>query len=144
MVALINRSNKPHFFLDSSSPSFPRQLRYAVRLYSEDLLGSVLLVDTFKWIEVYFIGLTRNCPVLRQVIKDTISSCTELLAYDDASLEVTVTLPCYQEHVKQDVKFHGISLKYDKGEFIAQCPEDKDIPPFIVTNERQLCWLQGD
>ena len=57
---------------------------------------------------------------------------------------MTVTLPCYQKHVKQDVKFHDISLKYDRGEFIAQCPEDKNIPPFIVTNKRQLCWLQGD
>ena len=142
-MALLNRKSRPQFFIDSNSHSFPRQLRYAVRLYSEDLLGSVLLIDGFKWIEVYFNGFIENCPVLRQVIRETISSCADLLAYDHKSLQVTVTLPCHQDHFIAASSFHGVILKYDQGRHIAKCSEDEDIPPFVVTEKRQVCWLNG-
>ena len=48
-------------------------------------------VDAFKWIEVYFNGLIENCPVLCQVIKEGISSCAVLLAYDHEALQIIVT-----------------------------------------------------
>ena len=142
-MALLNRDCRPHFFIDSNSRSFPQQLRYAVRLYSEDLLGSLLLIDAFKWIEVYFNGFIENCPVLRQIIKEAISSCADLLAYDHGSLEVTVTLPCHQEHFIDALEFHGVILKYDQGRHIAKCSEDEDVPPFVITDKRQVCWLNG-
>ena len=142
-MALLNRDKKPLFFIDSNSRSFPRQLRYAVRLYSEDLLGSLLLIDAFKWIEVYFKGFIENCPVLRQIIRDAISSCADLLAYDHELLEVTVTLPCHQKHFIDALSFHSVILKHDQGRHIAKCSEDEDVPPFVITDKRQVCWLNG-
>ena len=139
----MNRKTKPHFFIDSNSHFFPQQLRYAVRLYSEDLLGSVLLIDAFKCIEVYFNGFIENCPVLRQVIREAISSCADLLGYDHKSLQVTVTLPCHQDHFIRVSSSHGVILKYDEGRHIAKCSEDEDVPPFVVTEKRQVCWLNG-
>ncbi|XP_019863910.1 PREDICTED: uncharacterized protein LOC109593121, partial [Amphimedon queenslandica] len=68
IVSLLSRKEKPHFFIDSRSRNFPQQLRYAVKLYSEDLFGSIFLCDNLKSIEIIFTGLTRHCYTLRQVI----------------------------------------------------------------------------
>ena len=76
MVAIFSRQDKPRFLIDSRSPTFPRQLRYAVLLYSEDLFGSVLLVDRFYWIEVYYNGLSENCFCLCHIICEAIHVLT--------------------------------------------------------------------
>ena len=142
VVAMLDRKHKPYFFLDSRSRSFPRQLRYGIKLYSDDLLGSVLLVDCFYWIEVYFTGLPENCPILRQVMKEAISSCAELLDYDVKAVEIEVTLPCLEKHKVDDDKIHGVVIKYNHGRYIGQCPVESEIT-FEVTEKRQLCWFKG-
>ena len=75
LLFILDRKHKPHFFLDSWLRSFPRQCCYGIKPYSDDLLGSVLLVYYFYWIEVYFTGLPENCLILCQVMNRAISSC---------------------------------------------------------------------
>ena len=75
LLFILARKHKPPFFLDSWLPSFPRQCCYGIKPYSDDLLGSVLLVYYFYWIEVYFTGLPENCLILCQVMNRAISSC---------------------------------------------------------------------
>ena len=110
MVALVDRTESPQFDIGSSSIGFPRQLRYAILLYCKHLFGSVLLVDQFYWIEVCYNGVTKNCFKLRKVICEAISSCADILAYDEGALNAEVTIPCKQEHSDSGHKLHPVII----------------------------------
>ena len=143
VVSLLGRKNKPRFSVDSGSRTFEKQRRYGVKLHCEDLFGSVLLVDNFKSIEVYFTGLPEKCPFVREAIKEAIATCTELLSYDTEDLKILVTLACRQKHRKDDGKLHGVRLRPDNNRFLANCLVESEIATFIITDLRQLCWLNG-
>ena len=143
VVSLLGRKDKPQFSVDSGSRTFERQRRYGVKLHSEDLFGNVLLVDNFKSIEVYFTGLPEKCPFVREAIKEAIATCTELLSYDNKDLKILVTLACRQKHRKDDGKLHGVRLRPDNNRFLANCLVESEIATFIITDPRQLCWLNG-
>ena len=145
MVAIVSRRDKPQFFIDSRSPTFPRQLRYAVLLYSEDLFGSVLLVDRFYWLEVYYNGLNENCFKLRKIICEAISTCADILSYNKDAIIAQVTVPCQQEHILRvhDNKVHPVVLSMDKNPPIIRCSIEKELPTLRLTDERQTCWLIG-
>ena len=143
VVALLSRKETPLFSLDSRSPTFPRQLRYAVKLYSEDLLGSMLLVDTFNWIEVYYTGLTENCPVILEIIKIAVSSCAKILAYDNLVLNCMVTVPCQLKHRFKETnpKMHPVTISFMKTPPIIGCSIETELPLVPLTNCRQSCWF---
>ena len=146
VVAIVSRQDKPLFFIDSRSPTFPRQLRYAVLLYSEDLFGSILLVDRLYWLEVYYNGLNENCFQLRCIICEAISTCTDILAYDKDAIIAQVTVPCQQKHLLSihDNKLHPVVLSMDKDPPIIRCSVEKELPTLKLTDERQTCWLIGE
>lgn len=143
VVALLNRKESPLFSLDSRSPTFPRQLRYAVKLYSEDLVGSIFLFDTFNWIEVYYTGLTENCPVLHEIIKIAVSSCAKILAYDNLALDCMVTVPCQLKHrfKETNLKMHPVTISLKKTPPIIGCSIETELPSVPLTNCRQSCWF---
>ena len=145
MVAIVSRQDKPRFFIDSRSPTFPRQLRYAVLLYSEDLFGSVLLVDQFYWLEVYYNGLSENCFQLRNIICKAISTYADILAYDKDAIIVLVTVPCQQKHISSvhGNKLHPVVLSMDKDPPVIRSSIEKELPTLRLTDERQTCWLIG-
>ena len=143
VISLLQRQGSPQFSIDSESRSYERQLRYGVKLYSKDLFGTVLLVDNFKCIEVYFTGPQKECPQVRIAITKAMTTCTELLLYDVDQLKPVATLVCQQKHRKDDGKLHGISFKYDKGCIFGNCLVESEIAAFEVIDERQLCWLKG-
>ena len=95
--------------------TYKKQLRYGVKLNSTDLLGTVLLVDNFKCIEVYFTGPQIECPIVHLAIIKAMSICTELLLYDVDHLNPVAILVCRQKHQKDDGKLHGILFKYVEG-----------------------------
>ena len=144
-MALVSKRDKPQFFIDSRSPTFPRQLRYAVLLYSEDLFGSVLLVDRFYWLEIYYNGLSENCFQLRNIICKAISTCADILAYNKDAIIAQVTVPCQQKHISSvhDNKLHPVVLSMDKDPPIIRCSIEKELPTLRLTDERQTCWLIG-
>ena len=138
VVALVDRTESPQFDIDS-----PRQLRYAVLLYSEDLFGSVLLVDRFYWIEVYYNGLSKNCFKLHKVICEAISACTDILAYDEGAVKAEVTVPCKQEHIESGYNLHPVIISWDDDPPSMRCSIEKQLPTLELTDERQTCWLIG-
>ena len=144
VVALVDRTERPQFDIDSCSIAFPRQLRYAVLLYSEDLFGSVLLVDRFYWIEVYYNGVTKNCFKLRKVIREAISSCADILAYDEGALKAEVTVPCKQDHSESGYKLHPVIISWDDDPPLMRCSIEKQLPTLEIIDERQTCWLIGE
>ena len=143
VVALVDRTESPQFDIDSCSIAFPRQLRYAVLLYSEDLFGSVLLVDRFYWIEVYYNGVTKNCFKLRKVICEAISACADILAYDEGALKAEVTVPCKQEHIEGGYKLHPVIISWDDEPPLMRCSIEKQLPTLELIDKRQTCWLIG-
>ena len=145
MVAIVSRQNKPQFFIDSRSPTFARQLRYAVLLYSEDLFGSLLLVDRFYWVEVYYNGLSENCFFLRCIICEAISTCADILTYNKDAIIAQVTLPCQRKHLLSvhDNKLHPVVLSMDKDPPVIRCSIEKELHTLKLTDKRQTCWLIG-
>ena len=141
VVALVDRTERPQFDIDSCSIAFPRQLRYAVLLYSEDLFGSVLLVDRFYWIEVYYNGVTKNCFKLRKVICEAISACSDILAYDEGVLKAEVSVPCKQEHSESEHKLHAVIISWDHDPLLIRCSIEKQLPTLELIDGRQTCWL---
>ena len=142
IVSLLSRTDKPHFFIDSRSKAFPRQLRYAVKLYSEDLFGAVLLVDRFDIIEVYYTGHTDNCFLLRQIILNAVSSSADLLRYD---VKIDANVSCTREHIVSinDTRLHPVSISWQRSPPLIGCSVESELCPLELTNERQRCWLLG-
>ena len=83
-----------------TSPTFNYQLRHAVRLYSKDLAGVLLLIDAVKWIEVYFTGNPCSCHIVRDVIKYAITACAQPLSYNEAALDFDIALLCRHDQCK--------------------------------------------
>ena len=145
IVSLLSRKEKPHFFIDSRSPVFSRQLRYAVNLYSEDLFGSIFLCDNLKSIEIIFTGLTRHCYTLRQVILECLSASAELLSYDMNALEISALVRCKRDHrsAASNDEPHPITVCHTEDPPVVGCSLERHISPIPIDNERQSCWLIG-
>ena len=146
VVTILTRQGKPQFFIASRSPTFPRQLRYAVLLYSEDLFGSVLLVDRFYWLEIYYNGLSENCFQLHYIICEAISTCAEILAYDKEAVITEITVPCQQKHLLRvhDNKLHPVVLSANKDPPVIRYSVEKELPTLRLTDKQQTCWLIGN
>ena len=112
-------------------------------LYSEDLFGSVLLVDRSYWIEIYYNGLTKNCFKLRKVICEAISACTDILAYDEGALKAEVTVSCQQKHTDSRHKLHPVIISWDNDPPLIRCSIEKQLPTLELIDARQTCWLIG-
>ena len=108
-----------------------------------DLFGSVLLVDRFYWIEVYYTGLVKNCFQLRQVICEAISTCADILAYDKVALKAEVAVFCQREHQKKGYKPHPVLISHEDDPPSIRCSIEKTLPTLQLTNERQKCWFIG-
>uniref|UniRef100_A0A1X7TUD3 Death domain-containing protein n=1 Tax=Amphimedon queenslandica TaxID=400682 RepID=A0A1X7TUD3_AMPQE len=143
IVSLLSRKESPHFFIDSKSPFFPKQLRHAVKLYSEDLFGSVIFVDEHKFIEVYFTGNPKDCSVLRPVILEGLSASAAALAYNEETLGISAVTYCPQKHRSRETERnpHPIEISYKRDPPEIRCSIETDLPPIALTDERQSCWL---
>ena len=143
-MSLLSRKEKPHFFIDSRTSNFPNQLRYAVKLYSEDLVGSVFVCDKYKSIEVYFTGLPKHCYLLRQVILQALSTSAETLAYDLETLKFSALIYCTRKHMlpANDRKPHPITISFRESPPVIGCSVEV-LPVATLTDERQSCWLIG-
>lgn len=145
IVSLINRPKKPCFSIDSRSPLFPKQLRYAIKLYSEDLFGSVILVDDYKFIEVYFTGNPKDCYHLRKVILEALSTSAKASSYNEEKLEISATTYCHRKHRREetDKTPHLIKISYKRSPPEIRCSIETDLPSIELLNDRQSCWLIG-
>ena len=151
VVSLLNRQKPPLFKLDDRCT----QLRYSVGLCFDG--GSLLLVDSFTWMEVYYTGNVvminiiithtyvgilpeKYCTVIRKVLDEAISICAELLSYEPESIQYIPAVLCRQKH-SDDVKVHTVDIK---NYLFGVCTIDNTMPPWKVENEKELCWFSGN
>lgn len=146
-MSLLSREEDPYFYIVSGSDNFPRQLRHAVKLISEDIIGSVFLCEGHSSIEVYFTGPPQCCYLLRKVILEGLSASAETLGYDQKKLDISALVHCTQ-------KCHFVATNNDRPHSITFL--DKQNPPLVgcsvedlpviglsLIDERQSCWLIG-
>ena len=94
VVSLLHRKKEPCFSIKfvPDDDFFPRQLRHAVKLYSEDLSGSIFLCEEYESIEVYFDVPRKHYYVLHKVILKELKKSAETLHYNEEQLKVSATL----------------------------------------------------
>ena len=144
VVALLNRKEPPFFQLECLTAQFPCQLRFAVKLQSKKPPGSLLLVDTMLWMEVYWTGRAAECSMLRSVVMAAIASCAEPLVYHPSALKCCPAILCNQTHHYQaDMPSIHLAVA-DVGSdnvAVASCTV-QDLEPVELT-KRYQCWMDG-
>ena len=133
----MKRSTSPRFTLHESI----QQLRYSVHLDSDDLDGSVGLMDCHNWLEVYYTGLPGSrCKIILQAIREVLPSCTSVLHYDESVAHVVPTLLCQNEH-KKSTPPHPAKVSYVDGKLVAKCTDEVILPPVQLTDKRYISWF---
>ena len=147
IVSLLSRQEESTFFIDSGFDTFPRQFRHVVKLYSDDLFGSVFLCEEYNSVEVYFTGPRQHCCLLRKVILECLSASVEALGYDKKTLGIFANVCCNRKHMipEHDVKPHPISISHNVNPPAIGCSIENDLPVTTMNNihESQRCWLIG-
>ena len=118
-----------------------------MKLYSEDLFGSVFLCEDHKWIEVYFTGPRQHCCLLRKVILEGLSASAEVLEYDEEALDVSALVHCNRKHSQSanNKVLHPVTISYKTNPIAIGCSMESGLPTVTVNDidERQSCWLIG-
>ena len=144
-MSLLSREEEPYFFIDSGSDNFPRQLRHAVKLNSEDIFGSVFLCEEYSSIEVYFTGHPRHCYLLRKVVLEGLSASAKTLGYDREKLKISAFVRCTrQDHfvAANNDRSHSITFSDKQNPPLVGCSVE-DLPVIELIDERRICWLIG-
>ncbi|XP_019863185.1 PREDICTED: uncharacterized protein LOC109592056, partial [Amphimedon queenslandica] len=147
VVSLLSREEEPLFFIDSRTSDFPQQLRHAVKLYTEELFGSVLLCENVESIEIYFTGRSRHCDRLRKVVLEALSISAKVLQYDEKKLNMSAVVRCNRKHnvPANDKMIHPITISYKNDPPEIGCSIETSLPTIIINDlsEKQSCWLIG-
>ena len=118
-----------------------------MKLYSEDLFGSVFLCEDHKWIEVYFTGPRRHCCLLRKVILEGLSASAGVLGYNEEALDVSALVHCNRKHIiaANDNVPHSITLSRKMNPPAIGCSMESGLPTISMSDidERQSFWLIG-
>ena len=150
MVALLNRKKSPIFKLDVSSNNFDHQRRYGVKLTStkspddvhgspDDVHGSVLLVDSLRWIEVYFTGDPNKCSVIFDIVEEAVTSCAGPLYYEPSALKFTVAFLCRRaDH--ESVQPHPAEL-FPRTQKV-KCALENESELLPLDPEREAPWIK--
>ena len=137
VVALMKRGTSLIFTLHESI----QQLRYSVHLDSDDLDGSVGLMDCHNWLEIYYTGLPgTRCRIIFQAIREVLFSCASVLHYDESVAHVTPTLRCQNEH-KTSMPPHPAKVSFVDGKLVTKCTEDLTLPPIQLFDKRYVSWF---
>ena len=143
-MALLNRKEPPFFTLECLTSEFPCQLRFAIKLMSNEPRGSLLFVDTMLWMEIYWTGDHEECSALRSVITIAIASCAEPLAYRQSALNCNFAFLCDQKHqIQKDIpSIHLAVVTINKKNIAKLSCTIKDLPP-VELNDRCKVWMEG-
>lgn len=127
-----------------SSKNFDHQRRYGVKLTSislDDLHGSVLLVDSLCWIEVYFTGDPNKCSVIFDIIEEAITSCAEPLCYEPSALKFTVAFLCrHADH--GSIPSHPAELYPRTRKVKCTLENESELIPLDPEKRREAPWIK--
>ena len=143
-MALLNRKEPPFFTLHCVNAQFPCQLRFAVKLQSPEPCGSLLLVDTMLWMEIYWTGDPTECSTLHSLVTAAIDSCAEPLLYHLSALKCRPGTLCNMEHhVQQDMPpVHVALVTFNKRKEIKLSCTIQDLPPMELSKTFQP-WMEA-
>ena len=143
-MALLNRKVAPFFTLECLNSQFPCQLRFAVKLQSSKPRGSLLLVDTMLWMEIYWTGDPAECSTLHSIVTAAIDSCAEPLAYNPSALKCDPGTLCNLiQYGQQDMlPVHIALVTVNKREEVKVSCTIQDLPPVELNNMFQP-WMEG-
>ena len=141
---MLNRKESPFFTLECLNPQFPCQLRFAVKLQSSNPRGSLLLVDTMLWMEIYWTGDPAECSTLRSLVTAAIDSCAEPLAYHPSALKCDPGNLCNLKHQpQQDMPpVHVALVTVNKRKEVKVSCTIQDLPP-VELNKMFHPWMEG-
>ena len=125
------------------SIAFLRQLCYAVLLYSEDLFGSVLLVDRFYWIEVYYKGAIKivlNCAKCSVKLYQLVLIYWHMMKGHSKLKYLSLV---NKSTVKVDTSYIQSYISWDDDPPLIRCSIEKQLPTLEIIDKRQTCWLIG-
>ena len=140
----MNRKEPPLFTLDCLNAQFPCQLRFAVKLQSLEPHGSLLLVDTMLWMEIYWTGDPAECSSLHSLVTAAIYSCAEPLVYHPSTLKCKPGALCNLKHQpQQDMPaVHVALVTVNKRKEIKLSCTIQDLPP-VELSEKFQPWMEG-
>ena len=141
---MINRKEPPFFTLECLTAQFPCQLRFAVKLQTSEPRGSLLLVDTMLWMEIYWTGDPAECSTLRSLVNAAIISCAEPLAYHPSALKCNPGTLCNFKHYSQQnmPTVHVAAVTVNKRKEIKVSCTVQDLPPVELSKKFQP-WMEG-
>ena len=113
-----------------------------MKLYTEELFGSVFLSENYESIEVYFTGRPRHCHYLRKVILEALSISGKVLQYDEKKINMSAVVHCNRKHSvpANDKMIHPIPISYKNDPPEICCSVETSLPT-ITISETQTCWL---
>ena len=140
----MNRKEPPLFTLDCLNAQFPCQLRFAVKLQSLEPHGSLLLVDTMQWMEIYWTGDPAECSSLYSLVTAAIDSCAEPLVYHPSALKCKPGALCNLKHQPQQnlPSIHIALVTVNKRKEIKLSCTIQDLPP-VELSEKFQPWMEG-
>ena len=141
---MLNRKEPPLFKVDCLNAQFPCQLRFAVKLQSSKPHGSLLLVDTMLWMEIYWTGDPAECSTLRSVVTTAIGSCADPLAYHLSALKCKPGTLCkLNHHAQRDMPLVHVALvTVNKRKEVKVSCTIQDLPPVELSKMFQP-WMEG-
>ena len=138
IAALLSHSNDHCFVLPKPNDYFPHQLRNAVRLTCKSIGGILLLVDNHKWLELYYHGDRKNCPVIRAVAMDAAATAQSNLKYDTERVSVVygfLCSSCQSNRFKRDHPSKASQTPHTL--FVICCNKHDSHKPL----DSEICWL---
>ena len=140
----MNRKWPPLFTLECLNAQFPCQLRFAVKLQSSEPRGSLLLVDTMLWMEIYWTGDPAECSTFRSLVTAAINFCAQPLAYHPSALKCNPGTLCNLKHnPQQDMPpVHVALVTVNKRKEVKVSCTIQDLPPLELSKNFQP-WMEG-
>ena len=143
IVSLLKRHFSPQFDLHQPSqldelPEESMQFRNAIQLSCIGPGGSVLLVDSIYWLEIYYTGRSIKCSSLKQAVLECIGNIIMKFQYkpilsipQERFLCSICPCPCPPNHL----------CRPDEDKVIVTCCRDSRLTADINPS-RQLPWIQ--
>ena len=140
IVSLLKRHDSPKFSLHQPSqldelPEESMQFRNAIQLSCIGPGGSVLLVDSIYWLEIYYTALIIKCSSLKQAVLECIGNVIMKFQY-----KPILSIP--QEHFLCSICPHPPNhlCRPNEDKVIVTCCRDSRLTAYIHPS-RQLPWI---
>ena len=141
VVHLLTRQEAPFFKHPlHKTEQFPCQLRNAVRLSCTTLGGAILIVDSHRWLEIYYSGEPSMCPSVRKAVIDAILLAGERLHYADLLVSMQEGFLCYLCRESDHHPHPCFAHVLPNNKMQATCSIDEAINA-AVSDMRKRVWL---